>query len=269
MAKSLLMAGGWLCLVLTGAQVGAARADDGKELFQSKCASCHTIGGGAGVGPDLKGVTSRHPTDWLVRIITEPDKLAAEKDPAQVELVKKYGMEMPNLGVSHPDAQKILAFLGGMPPAAAAAPETPPAPTAGTEAPAAAPVVATPALLAKGRALFTGADRFAKGGAPCVSCHELRYPGVQGGTVGADLTDFYGRMGETGVRGVLQSLSFPVMKRVYADHHLDEAEMTPLIALFKDASARHQKACTTYPYSGLGCFALFVAAAIVIRRRIR
>ncbi|GFO66694.1 hypothetical protein GMLC_02730 [Geomonas limicola] len=273
MAKIVWIVGGGLCLLLASA-VATAWAEEGKELFQGKCSSCHSIGAGPGVGPDLKGVTARRSAEWLVRIITEPNKLTAEKDPTQTALVKQFGMEMPNLGVNREDAQRIVAFLGGVAaPAAAGAPEGAAGAGSGAETPTAAPppapVVPTPALLTKGRALFTGAARFAKGGAPCVSCHRLRYPGIEGGTLAADLTDIYTNMGDAGVRGVLQSLSFPVMKRVYADRPLAEGEAEPLIALFKDASARHAQASNSYPFIGLGFFVLFIVAAIVIRRRIR
>lgn len=260
MVNHVLTLGFGLCLLLLPLTV---RADDGSQLFQKLCSGCHTIGGGDGAGPDLKGVTAQHPQQWLERMITEPDRLTAEKDPAQLTLVQKFGMEMPKLGVSPEDARKIIAFLGGQ----AAAPEAPQA-TPPAAAPA-APVAATPELIRKGRDLFTGKTCFAKGGAPCVSCHNLSYPGIEGGTVAADLTELYGRMGETGVRGVLQSLSFPVMKRVYAGHPIEEAEQAALIAFFQDASARHAGKCRVYPLSGVGAFALFVVAAIFIRRRIR
>lgn len=262
MARSLTMLGGCLCLLLVTLGARPARADEGKDLFQKLCASCHTIGGGDSVGPDLKGVGSRRPADWLTRIITEPDRLTADKDPAQTALVQKFGMEMPKLGVSREDAGKLISFLGGSAPAAPTGqePAPPPAPAA---------VVVTPQLLAQGRDLFTGKTPFAKGGAPCVSCHDLRYPGVHGGGLAADLTDLYAKMGESGIRGVLQSLSFPVMKKVYADRPLTDAESEPLVALFKDASARKSTGSSPYPYSGFACFALFVVAFIVIRRRIR
>ena len=85
---------------------GLASADQGKELFDKNCASCHTIGGGDSGGPDLQGVAGKRSADWLVRVIVEPDKLSAGKDPVQLELVKKYGYEMPNLGITRDDARK-------------------------------------------------------------------------------------------------------------------------------------------------------------------
>lgn len=188
------------CLVVLVllASVGYSRADAGKELFEKQCASCHTIGGGDSGGPDLKGVAAKRTAEWLEKVITGPDKLAADKDSVQLELVKKFGMEMPNLGISHEDAQKIISFLGagaapapaGTPAAAAAAPGE----VKTSEAPK-AELVVTKELLATGVALFTGKQPFAKGGAPCVSCHRLSYPGINGGALAADLTSLFGAPG--------------------------------------------------------------------------
>jgi mono/diheme cytochrome c family protein len=264
MASGFMMLGGFLCLLLLPFFTPDAQAQDGKELFQKQCASCHTLGGGDGVGPDLKDAGSKRRTDWLVKIITEPDKLTAEKDPAQLELVKKYGMEMPKLGVSREDAQKIAAFLQGgkAPAAAAAAPAGTPAEAKKEE------VKPTRELLATGRALFTGRQRFTKGGPPCVSCHPFRYPGVYGGAMAADLTDLYGKMGESGVRSVLGSLSFPVMKQAYAERPLTEPEATALVALFKDASVRNRGESNPYPVTGILFFGCFLVLALVYKRRI-
>jgi mono/diheme cytochrome c family protein len=262
-----------LLLLLTAS--AQALADSGKELFEKQCTGCHSIGGGDGAGPDLKGVGSRRPAEWLVRVIVEPDKLAAEKEPTQTGLVKKYGSEMPNLGISRDDAQKIAAFLqGGAGPAAASEGAAAPA----SEEPKKETVV-TKELLASGVALFSGKTLFAKGGPPCVSCHALRYPGIYGGALATDLTGMFGKMGETGVRGVLKGLSFPIMKKAYADRPLSEEEMTALTALFrdasrslgeggKDASQRQEMPSDPYPAAGLGFFALFIVLAIIFKRRI-
>jgi mono/diheme cytochrome c family protein len=255
-----------LLLVLLSTAVSAG-ADSGKELFEKQCSGCHTIGGGDGAGPDLKGVGARRSADWLMKIVTEPDKLAASKDPTQLELVKKFGSEMPNLGVSGEDAKKLVSFLkGGAAPTEAAA-GAPAAAAPAAEEPKKETAV-TPELLAAGKALFTGQVAFSKGGPPCVSCHTLRYPGIYGGALAADLTGMYAKMGESGVRGVLKGLSFPIMKKVYADRPLSEEETTALTALFKDASQRQEKPGDPYPLAGLGFFALLIVAAIIYQRRI-
>lgn len=291
----------YLFPLLLLAAATSANADAGKDLFDKHCASCHTIGGGDGGGPDLKGVGARRSSEWLAKVITDPGKLTAEKDPAQAELVKKYGFEMPNVGVSRADAEKIIAFLGGGAPSKGAASKSAPskgvpskdaaskdatavsaaepadakgAPAAGAgeaAAPAApsAEVVVTKELLATGRDLFTGKQRFSKGGAPCISCHALDYPGVYSGALAANLTDLYAKMGENGVRGVLKSLSFPVMKKIYAEHPLTEDEMTAVTALLKDASARKHPASDPYPVAGLGFFGFCLVALLLFKRRIK
>ena len=32
---------------------------DGEQIFKTNCVSCHTIGGGRLIGPDLEGVTKK------------------------------------------------------------------------------------------------------------------------------------------------------------------------------------------------------------------
>jgi mono/diheme cytochrome c family protein len=266
---------------------GLASADQGKELFDKNCASCHTIGGGDSGGPDLKGVAGKRAADWLVRVIVEPDKLSAGKDPVQLELVKKYGYEMPNLGVSRDDARKIIAYLGGGAPAAATATtpksagsspkETSPAAAAEKSAePADQPpakkveIAVTPQLLAQGKALFTGAQPFAKGGAPCLSCHAFRYPGIESGNLAADLTGLYARMGEQGIRGVLKSLKFPIMKKIYADRPLTDEEIHALAAFAEDAAVRKESpGGSVYPAAGAGLFACLIVGLTLYKRRIR
>ena len=259
-------------LVLLAA--GTAQADAGKDLFEKQCASCHTIGGGDGGGPDLKGIGAKRSQEWLIRVIAEPDKLTAEKDPTQLELIEKYGFEMPNVGVSRADAAKIVAFLGGgsapaKDAAAAGGAAAAEAQAQPGQAPQPAELAVTGELLAAGRDLFTGKQRFAKGGAPCISCHALRYPGIHSGALASDLTGLYGRMGENGVRGVLKSLRFPVMNKIYAERPLTEEEITAVTALLKDADARKHAGNDPYPLAGLGFFALCLVAAVLFKRRIK
>src|SRR5581483_12439533 len=95
------------------AVANAADANAGKQLFQDKtCSACHSIGKGPLVGPDLKGVTTRRPHDWLEQWITAPDAVLAKKDPYAVNLLHQFhDVEMPNLGLSKSDVDNILAYL--------------------------------------------------------------------------------------------------------------------------------------------------------------
>jgi protein SCO1/2 len=83
-----------------------------ERLFRSRCASCHTIGGGDGLGPDLAGVTSRRSRAWVAGWIKEPDRMIRSKDPAAAALVKRFrGLQMPDLGLSDTDVFSLMGYL--------------------------------------------------------------------------------------------------------------------------------------------------------------
>lgn len=84
----------------------------GAYLFSTRCAACHTIGSGDKLGPDLLGVTSVRDPKWLRRMISEPDKLLAEKDPIATALFKQYKeVQMPRLGIADADVTVLIEFM--------------------------------------------------------------------------------------------------------------------------------------------------------------
>ena len=84
----------------------------GERLFRTRCESCHTIGSGPGLGPDLAGITERRERPWLARWITDPDEMVKEGDPVAMQLVRDWpGIRMPNLGLETTEAEAILAFI--------------------------------------------------------------------------------------------------------------------------------------------------------------
>ncbi len=85
--------------------------EKGKEIFTKKCASCHTVGGGKLMGPDLQGVTAKRDLDWLRRFIQKPSALIEEKDPTALALLEEYGAPMPDLGLSDEEVEHLIAFL--------------------------------------------------------------------------------------------------------------------------------------------------------------
>lgn len=237
-----------------------AKADDGKTLFEKHCASCHTIGGGESGGPDLKGVIAKRSHEWLESVIIEPDKLTAKKDPVQLELVKKYGYEMPNLGIGHEDALTIINYIanaeGGVPQAVPAAEQM--------------TFAVTPELVAQGKGLFIGSIKMAKGGAACISCHPFSYPGISGGNLSiADLKKSYEKLGDTGMSGALKGLKFPTMKKIYADRPLTDNEVAALMALFKDSAAQKGgDSPISLPVTGGILFMLIIVGLSLYKRRI-
>ena len=85
-------------------------ATKGKATFDSKCALCHSIGAGDKIGPDLKGVTHRHPDQWLTWWLLETDRMQKTDDVAKA-LLAKYKTPMPNLGLTAAEARELISFL--------------------------------------------------------------------------------------------------------------------------------------------------------------
>jgi len=92
-------------------QVPVPSPDEGQQLFQTRCTACHTIGGGVRVGPDLKGVTERRDLAWLRRFILGPDQMLKEGDPIARAMLQEFGIPMPNLGLTAPQVEAIIAYL--------------------------------------------------------------------------------------------------------------------------------------------------------------
>lgn len=105
---------GWKDVVPTSSYAQATPVDisKAKYIFESKCASCHTIGGGDRIGPDLMGVTERRDPGWLKRYLKEPEKVLAEGDPIATALFEKYKrVNMPNLNLGVDDVSTMIAYL--------------------------------------------------------------------------------------------------------------------------------------------------------------
>jgi protein SCO1/2 len=85
---------------------------NGAYLYRTRCRSCHTMGEGDRLGPDLAGVTQTRSHDWLARWIREPDVMLAEGDPIGTAMLPRYrNLPMPNLGLSRADVDAILVYM--------------------------------------------------------------------------------------------------------------------------------------------------------------
>ena len=84
----------------------------GAFLFETRCRSCHSIGEGEGLGPDLLGVTARRDRVWLERWIREPDKMIEEGDALALELYRQYReLAMPNLRLERSEVAELLEYM--------------------------------------------------------------------------------------------------------------------------------------------------------------
>lgn len=115
-----------------------------------------------------------------------------------------------------------------------------PAPANGAAAAAPGDGAASPSAgnAAAGSALFSGRTRFKNRGTPCAACHSVAGADpLGGGSMGRDLTTAYDRLGgSAGLTGVLQSISFPVMRHAFAGRPLTQREVADLVAYLRQAA---------------------------------
>jgi cytochrome c2 len=225
-----------------------AGAERGRGIYQDKCASCHTIGSGATVGPDLKGVLALRDRDWLLEWIQVPDEMLDRGDPLATQLLAEWNnIRMPNLSITSDEAADILAFIelesGG-----AVEPQT-------TDEPV---LISIEGSAQVGENLFVGATQLQNGGPACIACHGLADVGIfGGGTLGPDLTNVSGRFGEAGLTAALQGLPFPSMAGIFSDHPLTEEEVAHLGALFIETDSEASIAMD-YKFAAVGLGGLVV-----------
>lgn len=214
-------------------------ASAGAQIFQQKCASCHTIGGGPLVGPDLQGVTQRRDLEWLKSFIAEPDKLIASGDPIALELLAEFNnIAMPNLGLTDQEVEDLLVYLSPQ--------EEQPSQESGDQNEAENPTPPQPSGSAGdvlsvdgdpvyGEYLFTGEVPLINRGTPCIACHSVAGVGqIGGGSLGPDLTHVYTRYGREGLAASLVGLPFPSMQSIFTNKSLTTAEQADLLAFFAE-----------------------------------
>lgn len=84
----------------------------GQALFIKACATCHTLGHGEKVGPDLAGLTDRRDPGWIKAYLMAPAKLRLAKDPIALDLRKQYpAVRMPNLGLADTDVADLITYM--------------------------------------------------------------------------------------------------------------------------------------------------------------
>jgi nitrite reductase (NO-forming) len=85
-------------------------AVQGKLNFEMKCLACHSIAGGAKLGPDLHQVTQRRDEAWLQRWMKDPEGMA-KSDPIGKEMLAKYTVPMPNQNLSADEIKSYIAYF--------------------------------------------------------------------------------------------------------------------------------------------------------------
>ncbi len=102
-----------------------------EDIFRNSCASCHTIGMGALVGPDLSRVQERHSRDWLRAWIRSSRALIESGDREAIALFEtNHRMPMPDHDLNTEQIDELLAYIQAREPGTQAAGTVPAEPAA-------------------------------------------------------------------------------------------------------------------------------------------
>lgn len=259
---------GPLALATLIAMAGGAAADETAVYFRQNCMSCHTIGGGRLVGPDLKDVAKRSDRDWLIRFMTNPKGLLDGGDPTALKLKEEArGAVMPNIsGLDAARATSLLALID-------AESKLPKSQFIGLNL---SDQPFTAIDIASGRRIFEGTKPLANGGAACLSCHAVSGVGaLGGGRLAPDLTKVYERMnGRKNLASWLMAPATPTMRPLFADRSITNDEIVSLVAYLESSARKPSSADDTSTLSfffiGIGGAVFgFIGVDTVWRKRFR
>lgn len=227
-----------LTTVLALVCASPAHAEDPAKDFKQNCYSCHTIGGGARTGPDLRNVTKRKDRAWLIRFILDPAAILDSGDPYAMELLEASGgQRMTNIaGMNRDRANALLDLIE--------------AESTKADDDLRFPGVRvsdrpfTAADVERGRRIFVGLEPLERGGPSCISCHTVGgLGGLGGGRLGPDLTKIWEKyQTRTKFGSWLSGPATATMQPTFRDREMDmEDEILPLIAYLSDTAARESE----------------------------
>ena len=215
-------------------------AEDGKNLFDTNCKMCHSIGGGKIVGPDLKGINEKRSSEWFVKFTKDSRSLIESGDKQAIAIFEEYlSMPMPPSPLSEKEIASIYKYLVST---------NKPAETAKTET-----EVVVKGDAARGEKLFYGSISFGTGGVACVACHSTG--SLPGGTLSKVLTH-----SAAAVKPMMDALPFPAMRVSYENNKLTKSEINDLTAYIEQTSKNTEEPlpCLGPPIGGFLGFVIFM-----------
>ncbi|MCC6145512.1 MAG: hypothetical protein IT368_17025 [Candidatus Hydrogenedentes bacterium] len=208
-------------------------------MFARKCIGCHTIGGGALSGPDLKPV-SNWPRPDLEAAIARMEKNVGPLGEQDVDVLADFLLK--------PDAAELLKQEQDRVAMQQAAQLAPPSPE-------------------EGRALFRGNKHFTNGGVACNACHDA---GGYGGNLAVLLTDAATRLGKASIMSTIENPGFPIMRAIYANHPITKQEATHVFAYLESLAQQPMQQASTIPMHAIGlagAIAAMIGVGALYRKR--
>lgn len=84
--------------------------ENGKAIYEMKCAACHRLTDKRVVGPGWAGLTSKRKPEWIMNMITNVEVMLAE-DPTARKLLEECLTRMPNQNLTIDDSRAVLEFM--------------------------------------------------------------------------------------------------------------------------------------------------------------
>lgn len=211
----------------------AAAPDPAADLFLSRCAGCHTLGGGVLTGPDLAPAAG-WPTEDLAKAVERMEKNAGPMSDEQVDdlvaLLQDENVQPRLSAARERQVEEMAATL-------------------------------EPASPRRGQALFYGSEPLRNGGVACFACHRA---GDGGGNLAVELTGAAERLGETGLRSAAENPGFPLMKAAYAAHPVTRQEAVHLTAYLMQIAPSRQEAAAGFAEAAGGPVGAWGAGVAVV-----
>lgn len=91
-------------------EVNLELANEGKQVFNSKCTACHNVNRRL-IGPAMAGIYERRSVEWVLNIMLNPDQMLKE-DPIAIALLKEYNnILMLNQNLSENEAKSLAEYF--------------------------------------------------------------------------------------------------------------------------------------------------------------
>ena len=92
-------------------------AEQGRYVFSNRgCNTCHTVGGGSLIGPDLAGVTQRRSDQWIATWLKNPAAVVEKSQDLQTWSHEFGDIIMPNQNLDEGDINALIAYMKEFPP---------------------------------------------------------------------------------------------------------------------------------------------------------
>lgn len=82
----------------------------GKEIYEMKCLSCHTLTANRVVGPGWEGILKQRSPEWIMNMILHTDAML-ETDAEAQAMLEECLVRMPNQNLTTEEAREVLEFM--------------------------------------------------------------------------------------------------------------------------------------------------------------